>query len=362
MNSFEEEDLDLTKTIKIIWKRRKLIIITVATCLLLGLIFSLLSPDEYASKTVILREVSPNSAGRGFSRLANLAGISSAGLTSTGEMSPAVYPDILNSRPFQEEALAIIVNSKKYGDGIVLRDYLLKTDEDNLLKALRRYTIGLPFKILRSFRSSSADRGKNQLSVETESFIKLSPSEVVASSLLAKAITIDTDQTTGAITIECFLNEPEPSAILTDHVKKKLEAFVRDYKTQKIKQEVEFMQNLHDEKKREYEKAQQALATYKDSNRIVSSSSGLTEEQSLNDSYRLAYSLYNQIAAQLENKKIELQEVKPVFTTIQPVILPRKPASPNIIKSLFLSVFIGFFLGFCLLFAIESKLYIQSKW
>lgn len=361
MSKVEDEDLDLTAVIKIIWSRRLFVFWAIGLCVLLGILYGIISSAQFTSKTVIIRDSASNERGGRLSRLAaSLTGINPSVNSSSGEISPYLYPEVLVSNPFIEQLLEIHIDSKNYGKNIKLKDYLLNTHDDDLFESLKKNTIKLPGKIIKLFKSKKDSIIINKKN--SNSIVTLTAEQARASKLLRESINIETDENTGTITISCNLNEPKPSAILTDHIRQMLEEFIKDYKTKKSREQLAFIQDQYEKKKQAYHATQAALANYRDANRIVSSSLGQTEEQSLIDEYNLAYSLYNQVSLQLENVKVELEQDKPVFTIIQPVILPRTASWPNYIKILFLSFFIGGFLGVASIFFIESKKYVQSKW
>ncbi len=58
---------------------------------------------------------------------------------------------------------------------------------------------------------------------------------------------------------------------------------------------------------------------------------GNIDRNNIQDEYSLAYSLYQSLAKQYEQKGIELKQETPVFTVLQPVIVPLDPSSPNIL-------------------------------
>ena len=75
-------------------------------------------------------------------------------------------------------------------------------------------------------------------------------------------------------------------------------------------------------------------------------------QDKLQNEVTLAYNVYNQVAQQLQVAKVKVQDQTPVYTVIQPAIIPLIPTKPN--KKLIV-------IGFILVFAVGSCGYILGK-
>lgn len=364
MTKEENNDLSLTQILKRIWLSRWLLYITTAIILALGIIWTIAAPKEYKAEIKMLSDlpVANQKLGK-FSGLASLAGINLPSSASSADISPAVYPVIITSLPFQNELLKTTVSSKKFGANIKLIDYLIAVRRDNQQLKIKKYTLGLPATIIGSLRPKR-ERGTANDNVESplQNIFSLSPEESQARGVLRSALRLIIDETTGAISIESFLPEAVPAAQLANNAQMILEKLIRQYKVQKAENQLEFIQDLYGQKKVEYESAQNDLSNYQDANRIISNSKGYTEQQILQDRYNLTFGIFNQISSQLEAKKIEVQENKPVFSIIQPAIIPKSKIGPNHLMAILVALFIGLFIGLMLIFLRELKDYIASKW
>jgi uncharacterized protein involved in exopolysaccharide biosynthesis len=95
------------------------------------------------------------------------------------------------------------------------------------------------------------------------------------------------------------------------------------------------------EKERDFKKVQERLALYLDRNQGANTARAKTQLMLLQSEYDLAYSVYSELAKQLETQEIKVKEDTPIFTIIEPVFVPLEKTAPK--KSLILVIWI--FLG-----------------
>lgn len=356
-------DLELTQLIKRIWIHRKTVFYSTAIIFIIGTVWSLTTPQEFTASTKVLSAVQAPSRGASrLSSLVSLAGLNIGSSVASNDLSPNVYPEIISSLPFQEDVLATEVDSKKHGRKMSLQDYLLLSHKKSKKEALKKYTIRLPKTIINSFRKKPSQSTEVLKPQPTGELISLSGEQSMAIGLLKKALTLTFDESSGAISLEFVLNEAQPAAQATLNARKVLEEKVKEFKIHKAENQLAFVEDLYKEKKRNYEAAQKALSDFRDANRIISNSKGFDEQQQLQDNYNSALSLFNQISNQLETKKIEVQENMPVFSIIQPVIVPKSSSGPNRLKAIIVALFVGIFIGLSLVFLQEFRAYIEKRW
>ncbi|MFV0521563.1 MAG: Wzz/FepE/Etk N-terminal domain-containing protein, partial [Mangrovibacterium sp.] len=102
----ETDEIDLIELTRYLWDRRKFIIKLTAIFIVLGIFIALFSEREYTASSTLLPQTSDRNTSGNVGALAALAGISVGG--SSAEMSPSMYPKIINSIPF----LLDLVNEK----------------------------------------------------------------------------------------------------------------------------------------------------------------------------------------------------------------------------------------------------------
>ena len=131
------------------------------------------------------------------------------------------------------------------------------------------------------------------------------------------------------IFISVELGEPLLSAQVAQSVVDLLQQYVINYKTEQVRQNLEFIEERYQEKKEEYEAAQKAFLEYKDRHRNMISERIDVEYQLLSDAYDVASTVYKGLAQQVEQSKIQVKEETPAFSIIEPVLIPLKKSSPN---------------------------------
>ena len=103
-----EQEIDLVELAKHIWDNRSTIYKFVAVGVVLGLAAALLSPKEYQSGATLMPEM-PSSQSGASSLLQQYGGLlgmgGSADLGQDGMIPPMLYPQIVQSLPFQLELL-----------------------------------------------------------------------------------------------------------------------------------------------------------------------------------------------------------------------------------------------------------------
>jgi len=151
--TIDNDQIDYITLIKKLWNGRKIIILTVTVGAIFGIISALLSPKEFTATTVMVPQLSNESQSKlgGLGGLAALAGIN-IDMNQGGEMSPMIYPHIVNSIPFQLELMNMPLNFKEYPKPITLLEYFAKTKKTSILGTIMKYTIGLPGVLIKAIR------------------------------------------------------------------------------------------------------------------------------------------------------------------------------------------------------------------
>ena len=104
-NSSDEDEIDLIALAKTLWEGRKTVIKTTLIFMVIGLFVAVFSEKEYTASTIFLPQTTESKLGGGLGGLAAMAGINLGGMSSDSGISPSLYPQILNSIPFQKELL-----------------------------------------------------------------------------------------------------------------------------------------------------------------------------------------------------------------------------------------------------------------
>lgn len=339
----KSDEIDLIKLFINIWNKRKFVMITIVLFTLLGLFVALSSPISYISTCTVV----PQTGNRRSSSLGGLASIMGVNISSsiTDEtLSPYVYPQIINSVPFCKEILETnIIVEKSNGKPITLYEYYTdkQYSDTNVLGVVIKYTIGLPRVIISALRSDSEslDVASNSITGEV---IRLTNKERRVIDAFRKNIIFNSDDKEGYIRLGYSFSEPEPTAIIAQNMFSTLEKYVKSYKSQKQQDNLVFVEKSYESARKDFIEKQTDLASFQDANRGLTSAMARTTERSLTNEYQVAYTVYNELAVQLEQAKIAVNESTPILTMIDPVVIPNKKSAPNRPVLLFLFIFTGF--------------------
>ena len=132
------------------------------------------------------------------------------------------------------------------------------------------------------------------------------------------------------------------SALVADTVTARLQEYITDYRTNKARKDMEYVEKLNNEAKEAYYKAQQTYADYLDRNQGIILHSVQTTRERLENEATLAFNLYNQTSQQLQTAKAKVQESTPVYAVVNPATVPVKPSSPRKVMMLIGFTFLAF--------------------
>ena len=90
---------------------------------------------------------------------------------------------------------------------------------------------------------------------------------------------------------------------------------------------------------------QYSLDRFRDANMSFSSAVAKTQEEALTNEYNLAYSVYSELAKQMEQAKIAVNETTPILTIVEPVVVPIERSKPKRGLICVLFTFLGGFAG-----------------
>lgn len=346
INHYEEEqEIDILAIVKRLWDKRKLILIVTGCFMVLGLFVALFSPKVYTSSVTFVPQSAKKGASGGLSSLAAMAGINLGDMSSAESLSPNMYPQILENIDFKKDLMYSKVKFQEWEEPIALIDYYTNPEynKPSVLGIVKKYTIGLPFVILKAIKgedttSVAVPSGEKSLKYYTKE-------EFACAAALGKAISMTLEEKKGYITITTNMGEALAAAQLCQITFDLLGKYVTEFKIDKAKTQMQFIQERYDEKKADYEAKQLALATFQDANRVISSAKARTELERLTSEYEMANTIYTEMAKQLLQADIQVKEDTPVLTTVKPVVVPYNKAKPQRAKILVIWTFLGGILG-----------------
>lgn len=356
-----DDEIVLLALVKTLWKGRKILIISVFIGATLGIAVALQSPIEYTASTVMVPQLGSDSQSKlgGLGGLAALAGIS-VDMNTGGELSPMVYPQIVSSIPFQLELMNTPLNFQDHSMPITLFDYYTKFGKSSVLGTISKYTIGLPGVIL------GAIKGKpKELSLPKDSILQpilLTKDQYKVKMVLDAIVSLDLNSKEGYLTLTTLMPEALATAQLAQKAQTLMQRYITTFKIQKAKANLDFIQGRYNETKAEFEKAQVSLALIKDRNKNFTSGLSGIEAERINTRYTISYNVFQELAKQLEQAKIQVKKETPVFTIIEPVTVPSEKSKPKRVMIIAIWIFFGGIIGVGIIFGKRSMKDIRKKW
>jgi len=104
------------------------------------------------------------------------------------------------------------------------------------------------------------------------------------------------------------------------------------------------------------------LAQFQDQNKNISTAMASSEETRLSNNYQLAFTVYSQLAQQLESAQIQVKDDSPVFSIIDPVTIPNARFKPKRVQILIIWTFLGLVVGIGVVFGKKYWVEAREKW
>lgn len=321
-----EDEIDLVELTQTFWSERILIAKIVAGFLILGLIIALFSTKEYSAQATLMPEVQSgqSKAGSLLQKYGGALGIGGASMGSAeqGTIPPQLYPNIVQSLPYQLKLMQTPVRFSEYDTTATMHQFYTDIYDPSLLGYLGAYTVGLPGKVLGLFSGEEQNEQPAISAANRDSVISLSKEQMETIKKIKQRVTITVDQQTGVLTLSGTFSDPQASAEITQKGIALLRKEVKDHRTKKAKQNLGFVKEQLKGAKQRFGQAQSKLAEFRDSHRNLTTAKAQSRQQELQSQYDLTFSLYNSLSQQLQQKKLELQQNTPVLSVLQPVSVP----------------------------------------
>ena len=314
---------------KAIWnsikRYRKLYYIVLPITFVFAFVIAKSLPNYYVSRILLAPEVGGNS--QGMSSLASLAssfGVNlSEGSQNGNAIRPSVYPQLTQSVDFKTSLFPIKVRKKGDSKTMTYYDYL---------KYERKEPWWSHF-----FGLMTPPKQKDTI-VNT---FELTGEQAMIMGMINKNVSCSIDLKTFLITIQVTEQDPYVATLLADSVKTRLQDFITEYKTNKARHDLEYVETLYKQSKKDYEHARRLYVEYMDANQAVSLLTAKQRQMDLENEMQLQYNNYLAISAQLLTAKAKVQEVTPAFTTLQSATVPLGPAGPRRGQMVLLYVFLA---------------------
>jgi len=318
VDTTEAKEIDFRELAKKLWLEKKIIFKVLIVAFIIGIIVAFSIPKEYTSIVVLSPDTDASNTGT-IGTLAALTGMN-LGVGGDAMASPDIYPNIFQSTPFLIGLFDINVKDREKGIDTSLYIYM----KEHQSAAWWNIAISAPSALIGLFSKSEDSTGSTTVNSR---YISKEDMDIITN--LQERLLVTSDTKTGITTISVKMQSPEISAYLADTLTSYLQSYIVNYRTQKARQDLSYTEKLYDESKENYYNSQKKLATFIDGNMNVVSAKYKTTQDRLQNETSLAYSVYNQMAQQLQMAKIKVQDTTPVFTIIQPSVQPLLPSKPS---------------------------------
>ena len=335
----DEPEIDIMELISKLWKKRSLIIKWCIAGAIVGLVVGFSIPKTYTASTLLAPESSDPKASGGLSSLASMAGINLNG-GGVDAINIEMYPDVVHSTPFIVDLFDLPVEFERKGEIIntTLIDYMLEYQRTPWWTPIFEF----PFKALGWIVSIGKDKEEDIIVTTNQLNLNNLPREArKVVKFFSENIAVNVDKKTGKTRISLDLQDPQVVYIVVDAIVNNLVTYMSDYRSSKARQDAENLNRICEERKADYYKTQQAYSEFIDGNKSVVRQSAQVERERLQQEMNLAYQVYSQVATNLEAARIQEQQAKPVFVTINPVVVPLDRTAPSKAKLLIIFTFLA---------------------
>lgn len=320
--------IDIVKLLNLAWNDRKMIGIYCGVAAVFSIIVAFSIPRIYKSTVVLAPESSGNSLTSNISSLASMVGMDMKFGADDDAIYPEIYPDLMQSTKFLVGLFDI---------PIVTKDKEIKTTYYDYIKNKQKipwwqYPKNVVEDLIKKLK------GKQEKVNGPLDPTMLSKEDYDITQSISSCIDCQVDKKTNVITITVTAQDPLVAKTVTDSVKSKLQEYITDYRTNKARHDLSYMEKLCKEAQADYDKARHNYAVYSDNYMSLVRESYKVKQEELENEMQLRYNIYTQIIQQLQISKAKVQERTPAFTEIQPAIVPIKHS--NMPKVIILGAFI----------------------
>lgn len=333
----QEEDIDIMEYVAKLWKKRLMIIKWGCVGAIIGIVVGFSLPKTYKASATL----APETAGSSNSSIGGIAAMMGVSIdNNTDAISVEMFPDVAHSTPFIVGLFDLPVQFWRQDSMIntTLFDYVANYQRkpwwSPIIKAptnALKWCLSLGKKEEKELSSKNGTRNLATLTREERKVVKY----------FAENIIIIIDKKTGKTLIELEMQDPFVVYTATQAIVDHLTKYMSDYRTSKVRQDIENLTTIYAQRKADYYEAQQAYAKHVDANKNVVLQSAQAEQERLQQEMNLAYQIYSQVATQLETSRIKEQETKPVFVILEPVAVPNLKSGPSKAKLLVLFTFLA---------------------
>lgn len=324
----EEINIDFKALFRVIWKEKWWVILITGIVTAAGITYSLLAREEFEAKGKILPEIQGKGSG-GLSQFAGLASLAGVDLSSMGgsgmdAVRPDLYPDVITSTPFYLELLKTEVHTRE-NKKMSFEEYYHSVLEEG---------------------SKPEEDFLKKYPVKEDGIIVVNRLSEIRLKDLRNRVSASIDKKSGVISIISKMPDPVVAAEIAKFAMEYLMVYVKGYRTEKLRQDVDYLRDQVDVSRGKYYSTQEQKARYSDQFQDMRLQSADVKRERIDSEYRLSSSFYNELLKKYEEAKFKLHQETPVFKVLEPPVVPTLKSEPRRSFIALASMFLGGILAF----------------
>ena len=252
----------------------------------------------------------------------------------------------------------LITTNRSNGKEITLYEYYTNKQyqDKNVLSSIKKYTLGLPGVLLGSFRKKSPVE-ETAFHADSTTVYTLNEKEKKVYEAIQGALRVSVNPKEGYVSLSYSFPEAKPAAEVTDNLYRTLEKYVSSFKSEKLEDNLQFVEESYETARQDFLQAQSRLAAFQDANRGLATATARSTEMRLQSEFNIAFSVYSELAKQREQARIAVKENQTILTLVNPAVVPHEKSAPR--RSIILVGFL--FLGIATAFGwVQGKPYVQK--
>jgi uncharacterized protein involved in exopolysaccharide biosynthesis len=214
-----------------------------------------------------------------------------------------------------------------------------------VLSKVLDYTLWLPWTLKSAL--GNAISGPPASAGTTEVGEPLIPSEEEDDALksISNKISASVDEGTGLMTISVTAGGPQLAASLAVSFLDHFTTRVREIRTEKVRERLQFVEERFEEAEQELETAEDRLAQFLERNQNPTTASLQFRRDRLQRQVSFKEQLYSELQSQLTQTRLDLQQRQPVVTVVEEPVPPVNRSAPRRTLIVVLCFFFGGFIG-----------------
>lgn len=338
------QEISVLDGLLVVARNKAFIAWTTITFLLLGVSYALLLSDEYTSSATVVQNVEGEGSG-GLPGGIPSGALSGLGINlggASGGLTPQAYPKVLRSR---EVRLGVVRDTFRFPDTERSKTFLEYANRPpSLYTTVLKYTLRLPWtlkSVLSRTITQSPDRTREK---EAEGMVFTEEEE---NAVLAVGGMVDAslNQENGLMNVTVTSKGPKLSASLTKSFLDHLTTRIREIRTEKVRERLDFVEGRFQEVEKELGRAEERLAQFLERNQDPTTATLQFKRDRLRRQVNFKEQLYSELQSQLTQTRLDLQRRKPVVTVVENPVPPMQPSGPNrtliVLSAMILGAVIG---------------------